>query len=255
MAKLGAAFGQARDDFKKKLITGADKLGYRVLDDRTMSTKETESELREAAQFFKSGLKAFTFGGKVGAPDEVQIVVLEKDGLRHVYVQPYGQVSPLPGEHHAVLPGSIAAPAAFVKQGLFGRKRWIAGDEAIAAHLNAQQALTLAAKRCKWTWQLLSTSTIKLGWTAQARSLGDGRVHLVVSGGQYHAIFKNLYDYGYGRLHAVAGALQPALGRDPAPPQTFLNPTPFDDGCVALLDADWSGAPAAGAPPTEPKPA
>jgi len=148
--------------------------------------------------------------------DAVQTFAFQTNGWEHHYAQPYSGMQPLPGEHHGLLNGALPAPIAFLRQG--GGGRWESPDRTLAAWLSGQFALEPALRALAWDWKSGFTQ-IDLPWTAQVRSLGNGRSHLVLMAGRYGGF--TTYDVGFAAFLGLAGALSSVLGA-PQSAQAFL---------------------------------
>jgi hypothetical protein len=213
---------------KKGILKEAEKAGCQVV---SFSQQPEDGPPEGAAGRAVANLAKSLFGGNLET-DAIQVVACETGGLRHVFVQPYAGMTPLPGEHHAVLPGSVAAPAILQRGGLLSGVKWRSEGEEVARSFQGNGALKKVVKKCKWDWYV-GSAKITLDWALQVRSLGDGRVHLAFQNGRYGGF--TTYGVGFAQLLAVAGALGAVLGGPPAPEQPFSRPPAFAGLALALL--------------------
>lgn len=242
MGLLDRGIEKAYENQKKGILKEAEKAGCAVVG-LTQFPEEGAGE-GATARSLKSAAKSI-FGGKM-ATDAFQIFELETAGVRHVFVQPYSGINALPGEHHAILPGTTAAPVIFAKGGFFGGKKWRGPDERVAARFSACAPLTKLAKKSKWDWHV-GTAQIDLEWTVQVRSVGDGRVHLVLQNGRYGGF--TTYGVGFSHFLALGGALPAALDTGDGPFQELVQPTAFERLALSALLGDAMPSEAeAGAP-------
>jgi hypothetical protein len=221
---------------KKGLLAEAEKAGCAVVG----VTQIPEEVPREGAagKALSSAVKSI-FGGS-SSFDTLQLYQLETKGVAHVYVQPYSGVTVLPGEHHVLVPGGVAAPVAYVKGGLLGGKKWRSSDEAVAAAFKGHRALAKVAKKCKWEWHV-GMSKIELEWTVQVRSLGGGTAHVVLKSGRYGGL--TTYAVGFAHLWALLGPLQELLTAGGADMQEHAYPPAFEELCLQVLGGAWGAAP------------
>lgn len=226
-----------------------------ILDDgaQTARSRQKQSVLQEAqaagtyvlgvddvgdgggAQVMASTMRAL-LGGRHRV-DGVQIFRLQTNGWSHAYVQPYSGLQPLPGEHHAILSGSLPAPACLVRGGLLGEPQWESPDRALAQWLAGQPTLRAVTRELAWDWKSGMT-VVRLPWTLQLRSVGDGTTHVVLAAGRYGGLLA--YEVGCAAWLRACGALHPCLGPTPQAPQSFVQPTAYAQ-LLALAD----GPPAA----------
>ncbi|HWB79790.1 MAG TPA: hypothetical protein VG755_32725, partial [Nannocystaceae bacterium] len=156
---------------KQSLLEEAAKSGARVV------------QVIEGSQTGIAGVVASTLGSLFGGDtrvDGLQLLQLDTGGWTQLYAQPYAGMQPVPGEHHALLSGALAAPIVLRSSSRFGAPRWECPQlPELAAWLAANPALAAATKAIEWSWKAGFTE-IRLPWAAQLRSVGDGTSHLVM---------------------------------------------------------------------------
>ena len=221
---------------KQSLLEEAAKSGARVV------------QVIEGSQTGIAGVVGSTltslFGGDTRV-DGLQLLQLDTGGWTQLYAQPFAGMQPVPGEHHALLSGSLAAPIVLRNSSRFGAPRWECPQlPELAAWLAANPALAAATKAIEWSWKAGFTE-IRLPWAAQLRSVGDGTSHLVMMAARYGGVIT--YEVGFAVWRQLAAALAPCLGAVQHPPQAFLEPSAFTETFGALVARDWR---AGGSAPT-----
>ncbi len=219
MGLFDSGVRKGRERQKNGVLAEAQKSGSQVVD-----VLELSDEV-EASQVLGGSLKML-FGGDLSS-DGVQIFHLQRGGWSHVYVQPYDGMYPLPGEHHAVLTGSLPAPAVLeAPGGLFrGGARWESPAEPrLAESLNTNAALQAQVKGLPWEWGM-GTGVIKLKWALQFRSLGDGATHLVMRAGRFGGV--TTYGVGVAMFVALSGTLHAWMQSALNAPQQPLEPITY----------------------------
>lgn len=152
--------------------------------------------------------------------DGLELFLFETAGARHLYVQPFEQGSPVPGEHHAWIHGSW--PAAVALEPSIMRGRWTAPESADLTRWLHHSCPPLArvARDTPFRWAF-GARRIELDWAVQVASLGDGRSHLVLQAGRYGGGATVLV--GFAHFLSVAGAVAEALA-GPCPAQEHVHP-------------------------------
>lgn len=162
-------------------------------------------------------LKAFT-GGKMQV-DSLQIYHWSHAITDFTYFQPFSGMMVLPGEHHAILPGSVRSPL-IVKKGLLGGAKWVSPDDKeLAAQCKDDKGLKKALKGLKWEWGI-GASKIEHEWTIQVRATGDGRTHIVMQVGRYGGF--TTYKVGYAKFLEICEAIKSSLQSEPHEEQNFI---------------------------------
>ena len=167
-------------------------------------------------------------GGRV-TTDFHQVVVLRTGPLTHAYVQPYQGVQPQPGEHHAILTGTLPVPAT-LRRRLLGAPRWEGGH---GEHVfNRVPAIAAASNNLVWSWKAGFTE-ITLPWGAQVRPGGGATAHLTMLAGRYGGITS--YQVGFSAFVKLAFAIRAALVQGATQPgQEFAEAVTFAPIAAAL---------------------
>jgi tetratricopeptide (TPR) repeat protein len=195
----------------------------------------------------------------VGRAGDAQVFLLETQGARHLYAQPYVDGTALPGEHHAWLHGSW--PAACALERGVARPRWTAPHDGALERWLTAESPTMAQLAASTSFDYaIGTGSVPLDWALQLTSLGDGRSHLVMQAGRYA-------DDGVGIAHFVAAARTIGSSIGPRPPQARQQPLyPVAHGAtfervllggtpLAALSTQSSPPVSAPTPPPPPPPA
>lgn len=216
MGIIDRGLEKAHERQRQSLITEAQRAGCTIL-----SIQESGDQEKAEGAAVGTSLKAI-FGGKVGT-DTVQVMLLETMGMKHLYVQPYSGVSPLPGEHHAVLGGSLPAVLELTPGGF--SPEWKSPDKELSKALNKSfPVLKAAAKKCQFEWAV-GFGTVKLEWAIQVASLGDGRSHMVMQAGRYGGL--TTYEVGFSHFMRMYNELSGAMRPERFPRQGFAHPVSF----------------------------
>lgn len=221
MGLLSGGIARARTRQKESLVGEAQKAGSQVVD-----VIEIGDDAQASRAALGATLKVFV-GGSL-RNDGAQIVLMNAAGWPHVYVQPYAGMNALPGEHHAVLSGSLPSPALLrASQGMFsGRPQWESpADPRLAAAMNVDAAIGGLVKRMVWDWKV-GLGAFELDYTLQLRSVGDGATHLMMRAGRYGGF--TTYEVGIAVFLAACRTLHGWLQPIAAPPQTFLGASAFE---------------------------
>ncbi|EYF02608.1 tetratricopeptide repeat protein [Chondromyces apiculatus] len=238
MGFLSDGVTKARTRQRESLLGEAQKAGTGVV-----NVIEIGDDAQAAQAVLGSTLKAFV-GGKV-RNDGAQIVHMNAGGWPHVYVQPYSGMNPLPGEHHALLAGSLPAPAILRAGGLFRGPKWDSpADPQLATALDQDPGIRMVTEKLSWEWSQ-GLTTIAHDWTLQFRSLGDGATHLVMQAGRFGGL--TTYEVGIAAFLGVCRLLRTWMRQGATPPQELLSPTAFDAVLPLLYGRPLAG-PSAPAP-------
>ena len=209
MELIGRGLNKAHKRQKTSLLKEAQAAGCEVL-----SFEETNQQDDAGKTAIATSLKAFT-GGKMKL-DSWQLMTLETAGLRHVFVQPFSGMSPMPGEHHAILKGTAPSTVALV-QGVLGKK-WESPDAAFATVLNKERReLKMLAKKCEFEWGV-GMGKIVLEWALQMFSRGNGSTQCVMQTGRYGGFTS--YGVGFRQYLALVCELSNVLSSDARGPNT-----------------------------------
>ncbi|MEZ4403125.1 MAG: hypothetical protein R3B06_24085 [Kofleriaceae bacterium] len=208
--------GSLREELTK---AGGQALEVVELDDTATATSTVGSTLKSL------------FGGRV-THDFHQVLHARTGGLTHLFVQPYEGVTAMPGEHHALLDGTLPVPAVFKARVIRG-PHWVGGH---GDHpWNNHGGLAAVTRDLAWKWSV-GTTVIELPWTLQVRPAGGGRAHLVMATGRYGGF--TTYHVGFAAFARVAHAVGAALIRGAeAPARDFVEPTQFGAPAAAALGA------------------
>ncbi len=185
------------------------------------------------------GLVAHAIRAKIPLVDQkvdgVQVFGFETQGVRHMYVQPWSGVHPLPGEHHAWLHGSFRSPIAFVRS-IVGFRWDAGGDEELKLWLGGQPELTAAINACSGKWKA-NGGGMSLDCKAQLTSLGDGRAHLVQHAGHHGGLLGT--QIGVREFLGLGATLAGLLPRERQPAQSPLRGVAYTEvfqRCLLSLD-------------------
>ncbi len=216
MGIIDKGLEKAHERQRQSLISEAQRAGCTVL-----SIQESGDREKAEGAAVGTSLKAI-FGGRVGA-DTVQVMLLETMGMKHLYVQPFSGVSPIPGEHHAVLGGSLPAVIELGPGGF--SPEWKSPDKELSKALNKSfPVLKAAAKKCEFEWAV-GFGTVKLEWAIQVASMGDGRSHMVMQAGRYGGV--TTYEVGFSHFMRMYNELSGSMRPERFPTQGFMHPVSF----------------------------
>lgn len=191
----GAARSRARQ--RTSMIDEATAAGCQVVEVFDSADAATATSM-------VAGTLKVLFGGRVTS-DFHQVVVLRTGPLTHAYVQPYQGIQPQPGEHHALLTGTLPVPAT-LRRRLLGAAQWEGGH---GQHVfNHVPAIVAASGALVWTWKAGFTE-ITLPWGAQVRPAGGATAHLTMLAGRYGGLTS--YQVGFGVFVKLAFAIRSAL--------------------------------------------
>jgi hypothetical protein len=190
-------------------------------------------------------LKAFV-GGSLRT-DAFQAFCLQTGDMAHLYVQPYSGMNPLPGEHHALLDGTLPRTL-ILKKGIFGGKWEAGGDKAYAKEFGKQADIKKVTSDTKWEWAV-GTGKVELDWTVQTSTLPGGKTHLVLKAGRYGGF--TTYKVGMKHFLWLCSAMRAKLQAQPdAPAQSFVYAPAWGELFASLLTEEEPHAEAASpAPP------
>lgn len=192
------------------------------------------------------GAAAGLLGGRMAATG-VQLYELQApEGAVHLYGQPFDGYYPLPGEHHAWVPGAVPMPAEW-RDGFAGGS-WNAPDKAYTGWLKGQ-GFSTDILRADWAWKI-GAGVAKRSWLMQLRPLAGGtHIALAATG----CMAQTAPRVGFGLLRKIAGQVGAAIAAQP-PAQIadapFPQPTSFGDAFEAVMrgqhlpvlpEADLSG--------------
>ena len=175
-----------------------------------------------------AGTLKVLLGGRVTS-DFHQVVVLRTGPLTHAYVQPYQGIQPQPGEHHAIVGGTLPVPAV-LRRRLLGPPQWEGGHGEHA--FNRNPAIAAASQALVWTWKAGLTE-INLPWGAQVRPAGGATAHLTMLAGRYGGFTS--YQVGFAAFVRLAIAIKAALVQGAhVAGQEFVEPVTFAPITAAL---------------------
>lgn len=226
MGLIAAGVGKTRTRHKASLIKEAQAAGMTVL-----AFDEVANDAKAVGDAVGGVLKTFV-GGSLGI-DCVQVMRLETGGWPHAFVQPYSGVAPLPGEHHGILHGGIAAPAVLrhaglrsAFAGLLSTCKWESPlHPGVAQYLASAPAVAAVAKATKWEWPA-GLAKVELDWAIQLRGVGDRTTHVVLHNGRYGGLTR--FHVGFSHWLALCRALPPCLDPGGSTAQAFIVPPSFD---------------------------
>ncbi len=212
---------------KQALINEAEKAGATILQIEDV----TDAAENAGKRVMGSSAKAL-FGGKVQA-DGFQLFVLETDGIRHAYVQPFNGGLPLPGEHHVILDGALPGPLNAAET--FLASEWISAENpAFAKQLNSDPTMKKLVKKLEWSWPM-GTGKITLKWTAQAKTDANGNTHFVMKSGRYGGVMT--YEVGFAVFVGMLRGLVAHVG-EAGSETLFAHPAAYGGLALQLLGAD-----------------
>ena len=242
MGFFDRSIGQGRTRQKQAVIDEARHAGATVLE-----VVELSDEVDAANAALGSSLKAL-FGGRAQF-DHVQVFRLHTQGWIHTYAQPYSGLVPLPGEHHGVLHGSLAAPAILRPGGLFGGAKWDPSAwPDVARYLDSAAHLASVVRATEWEWGT-GLSVVRLEWGVQLRSLGNGATHVVMQAGRYGGL--TTYEVGFSQWLRLCQILPSFLQQAAHPAQAFIEAPRWDAPAMAVMQGQEI-VPAS--PPVQPAP-
>ena len=190
-----------------------------------------------------SALSTVLVGGAV-ATSGLQAYRLETKGVAHVYVQPYAALAPLPGEHHAVFPGSLGGAASLMPT-TFGR-RWVDAGTGLAGRLSCAPGLSAALDGVDWHWRMPG-GEVRQEWLVAIRPHAGGGTHVAMAGlGSGIAADEGGTRAGFRVFSALCRALTEVLGPFQVPEAHFLGAVRFG----MLFEAFALGSIASGLPPS-----
>ena len=164
--------------------------------------------------------------------DGMELFLFETGPARHLYVQPYADGTPVPGEHHAWVHGGWPSPAALEASIMRGRWTAPASDELTRWMHHSSPPLARVARDTSFRWAF-GVHRIELDWAVQVASLGDGRSHLVMRAGRYGGGATVLV--GFAHFLSVAEAVAMSLGESVAA-QTHVHPPSHADLFQLVLE-------------------
>lgn len=157
-----------------------------------------------------AGTLKVLLGGRVTS-DFHQVVVLRTGPLTHAYVQPYQGIQPQPGEHHAIIGGTLPVPAV-LRRRLLGAPQWEGGHGEHA--FNRNPAIVAASQ-------------------ALVRPAGGATAHLTMLAGRYGGFTS--YQVGFAAFVRLAIAIKAALVQGAhVAGQEFVEPVTFAPITAAL---------------------
>ncbi len=163
----------------------------------------------------------------------VIVARLSFDDFDHWYFLPTAKTTQLPGEHHALLPGS--APRAWLQLGDGGGAgpvNWASDDVAFAEAITADRGLLKLSKKVNFSWRGHGVTTSHQ-FPLQLRPAGSGWVHVAMKGGGYGF---GMDKAGFKCFTRICQVLEPLLATHRDEPESdFL--LPFDYSAVMLADS------------------
>ena len=201
------------------------------------------------------GALVATFGGSLNH-DSFHVYELQGSAGEHRFIQPYSSNMVLPGEHRAVVQGSVPASFKVVQTwlgdpanlrlvlvlGMFTcggfwllialagwrRPKIICDDPALQTQLRNHPDLRSALSGLKFQWGI-GGSVINLDWAVQVRPLEDGTSEVVMATGRYGGF--TTYKVGMKQFEKLVTALPGVLqASDSTEEQPFLEPLRFPNG-------------------------
>ncbi len=168
--------------------------------------------------------------------DAVQLYLLRTGGVLHLYAQPFDGKFALPGEHHAVVEGTLGG-AAVLKESFSGPKWESLTDPEVATILNGSKGLAEVTSELRWDWRV-GVGRFDLPWLAQTRARGGASSHVCMQAtGEMRSTVHEVGVAGFcALLQALGRSLWP-LEQPAARP--FLEPTAF----ASTFEAVVGGAP------------
>ena len=172
-----------------------------------------------------------------------------------MFVQPYSGVAALPGEHHGILHGGVAAPAVLRRAGLksafaglLSSCKWESPNHpGVAQYLTGAPAIAAVANATKWEWPA-GLSKVELDWGIQLRGVGDGTTHVTLHSGRYGGIAT--YQVGFAHWLALCQALTACLDPAGSTAQQFIVPPSFHDYVYSTPQPEAPPVPPTGTPAT-----
>ena len=181
------------------------------------------------------------FTGKL-ALTSLQSFELQGPSGQHVYLQPWSELGPTPGEYHGNIQGSLAAPVTVVPSWwakrsalqlytllvmfslglvlLLGlrRPKIRSADPDTADRLKRDPKVRAALKALTNEWPV-GTGRVSLDWLVQMRSNGDGTSSVTMAAGRYGGF--TAYKVGMPAYQRLVGALAEVVEQTSHPAQTY----------------------------------
>lgn len=108
--------------------------------------------------------------------DAVQIYLFRSSSATHLYAQPFDGKFALPGEHHAVVEGTL--PGAALLRETFSGPRWESPQSPESARiLNGSRWLDAVIGNTYWDWRV-GIGRFEMPWLAQVRPRGGASSHV-----------------------------------------------------------------------------
>lgn len=208
---------------REAAASGAELLG--VLDQVRTPTR---------ASALHAGLSA-AFTGSM-EQDAAQVYLLRSAGLTQVYAQPFDGKFALPGEHHAVVDGTLDGSA--VLRETFSGPKWEApSNPEVAKVLNGSKRLAETADGIRWDWRV-GVGGFDLPWLAQTRPRGGGSTHVCMQAtGETRS---TAHEVGFAQFAAFAQSLSSSLW---LLPETVARPFVERSAFGSVFEAILNGAP------------
>jgi hypothetical protein len=202
------------------LAKEAESVGVAILDRDVVQVGE-----HGAIEFLKQSVSLGLLGTAETNPTHLQIYQLDAQPPPFIYIAAYQNISPLPGETHVRLPGSLPEPVTFYYGGMLRKNKWFANEQVeLEAHLGGDPELAAATKVLSWK-KSAGDFNVNLDWTVQLRSLGDGTSHLAFQAGNYGKFLLN-NRVGLKEFLALARAIEPLIYDEAYPAQAFSYEVP-----------------------------
>lgn len=165
--------------------------------------------------------------------DAVQLYLLRTSGQLHLYAQPFDGKYALPGEHHALVEGTLNGPA--VLRASFAGPRWESpGDNEVATILNRSPWLTDLTEDINWDWRV-GVGRFGLPWLAQTRPYGGASTHVCMQAtGELRS---TVHEVGLTQFAALLRGLERSLWPLEQPTaRAFVEPSAFGSTFRTILD-------------------
>jgi hypothetical protein len=193
-----------------------------VAEDVTLQTRASEV------------LSSIFLGGGDLTVIAVIVARLRFSDFDHWYFLPSAKTTQLPGEHHALLPGSVPRSCLqLAEKGQQGPVTWSSDDPKFSRTLGEDRALMKLSKKVNFSWRGQGVTT-NHQFPLQLRPGGNGWVHVAMKGGGYGF---GMDKAGFKCFTRICQALQPLLdSKRDEPGMDFLSP--FDYSAVVSADRE-----------------
>jgi hypothetical protein len=164
--------------------------------------------------------------------DAVQLYLVRSGELLHMYAQPFDGKFALPGEHHALVEGTLGQ-SALLRETFSGPAWECGGDGEAAKVLNRSTALADLIEDIRWDWRV-GVGRFDFPWLAQTRPYGGASTHVCMQAtGEMRS---TAHEVGVVQFCSLVEALMRSLWPLEQPSeQPFLQPSAFGSRFETVL--------------------